>query len=648
MLYTNRNILIDKIINRILSNKNFVWSKISPLKICHWLYRNEALSLADFNDRLSSVTGTICANLVTQIRNDERNAILESANRALNHEFDVLGSGWKQMEPLNWKYDFIHNYSWEDKRFYKYYETVSPTGGRDIKVVWDFNRCHHLLWMGEAFLITGKKEYAEEILNQLNDWIEQNPLMYSINWTCSMDVAIRAVNWIYSLSMISNSGVISDDFVQKVMQSLFEHLFFISNNLEKTIPNSGNHYLSDLVGILYIAPLFPKNRFAKIANKFALKEFYHEALVELNEDGSNYENSISYHRLVTELFAYTLFSLIRRHQSVPYEVVNRIYLAIDYINYYTMHNGLAPMVGDNDNGRLLPFVPRDYRAHRYLAEIGNCIFNSGCGCFNGEYIFMGKTPQIPQSGNIVRQISMSGLCVVNNSVATLAVTNSGFSLKRCKQLGKTGGTHTHPDNLSFELTLCKDDFFIDPGTYVYTSNPEMRNLLRSTWSHNTAVVDNNNLAEFSTTSAFVMKQLLSNIELKTTKNADSTTQIIGQVDFDNGKLQYRHIREYLLSDSQIQLLDRIVISDTHKVGIYFIVPDNIEVLIKKDDIHLLSSCYELILTSYYSDKKLQYEIEDYPYSPSYGILKEGKRINFTVDNYKKGFIKTLMQWKERK
>ncbi len=648
MLYTNRNIFIDKVINRILSKKNFVWSKISPNKVCNWLYRDEALSISDFKDRLCSVTGTINANHFTKLKDTERKSILEAANHTLNHEFDILGSGWTQLEPMDWKTDFIHNYSWKDRRFYRDYETVSNKGGRDIKVVWDLNRCHHLLWLGEAFLITERKEYAFEIIKQINDWIEQNPLMYSINWTCSMDVAIRAVNWIYSLSMICGSGVINEDFVCKVMRSLYEHLFFIANNLEKTIPNSGNHYLSDLVGVLFIAPLFPNNRFAKIANKFALKEFYHEALAEINEDGSNYENSISYHRLVTELFAYTLFSLVRREQSVPESVVKRISRAIDYIRYYTKPNGLAPMIGDNDNGRLLPFVPRDFRDHRYLSEIGQSIFNSKLGELHGEYIFMGETPSIPVNESIEMNVSDSGVSVKKRGDATLVVTNGTFSLERCKQPGKSGGSHTHPDNMSFELTLGNDDFFIDPGTYVYTSEPGMRNLMRATCSHNTTTVDNNNLAGFSPSSAFVMKQLLSDIEIEANQISDSTTQIIGRFNFDNGNLQYQYNRDFLFSDTQIQILDKYEFIGSHEVRVHFIVPADIEIIIKDGDIHLLSNNYELILSSSYSDERLRYDIEDYLYSPSYGILKNGKRITFTQKINNEGTLKTLMQWKERK
>jgi uncharacterized heparinase superfamily protein len=60
----------------------------------------------------------------------------------------------------------------------------------------------------------------------------------------------------------------------------------------------------------------------------------------------------------------------------------------------------------------------------------------------------------------------------------------------CHRIGVNGvGPHKHNDWLSFELCAGRDPVIIDPGTYCYTGNIEMRRLFRSTAYHNTAVVD---------------------------------------------------------------------------------------------------------------------------------------------------------------
>ena len=50
---------------------------------------------------------------------------------------------------------------------------------------------------------------------------------------------------------------------------------------------------------------------------------------------------------------------------------------------------------------------------------------------------------------------------------------------------KGNGGHAHNDKLSFELFIDGKPVFEDPGTYVYTPFPELRNLFRGTRYHNT-------------------------------------------------------------------------------------------------------------------------------------------------------------------
>ena len=60
----------------------------------------------------------------------------------------------------------------------------------------------------------------------------------------------------------------------------------------------------------------------------------------------------------------------------------------------------------------------------------------------------------------------------------------------CMPIGVNGvGPHKHNDWLSFELCVDGKPVIIDPGTYCYTGNMELRRLFRSTAYHNTVVID---------------------------------------------------------------------------------------------------------------------------------------------------------------
>ncbi|MBW2662113.1 MAG: heparinase II/III-family protein [Deltaproteobacteria bacterium] len=65
-----------------------------------------------------------------------------------------------------------------------------------------------------------------------------------------------------------------------------------------------------------------------------------------------------------------------------------------------------------------------------------------------------------------------------------------YLLAACQPIGINGvGAHKHNDWLSFELCVDGKPVIVDPGTYCYTGNMEMRRLFRSTKYHNTVVVD---------------------------------------------------------------------------------------------------------------------------------------------------------------
>lgn len=69
---------------------------------------------------------------------------------------------------------------------------------------------------------------------------------------------------------------------------------------------------------------------------------------------------------------------------------------------------------------------------------------------------------------------------------------------------KAPSGHKHNSRLSFELFAYDKSFIIDPGTYIYTADKEMRNLFRSTRYHNTAVVDGKEQNSFDEDELFSM------------------------------------------------------------------------------------------------------------------------------------------------
>jgi hypothetical protein len=141
----------------------------------------------------------------------------------------------------------------------------------------------------------------------------------------------------------------------------------------------------------------------------------------------------------------------------------RLNLMLEFVTSYTRTDGLAPQIGDADDGRFLPlddYAKADHRDHSHVFEQA------------GRTHTASKESQAYPAG---------GYYVIRAGELYAAI--------RCGDTGMAGlGGHSHNDQLSFELSYGRESLVIDPGAYLYTPDPDARNLFRSTAMHSTLKV----------------------------------------------------------------------------------------------------------------------------------------------------------------
>ena len=225
--------------------------------------------------------------------------------------------------------------------------------------------------------IDGEK-YAREFVSQIESWIDANLVELGVNWACTMDVAIRAVNWLWGYHFFCNSLSLTKEFKIKFFKSLFLHGRHIVNNLEFGRIR-GNHYLSDIAGLVYLGILFQDTQEGQKWLEKGLSALKEEMKVQVYPDGVDFEGSISYHRLVTELFLSTTLICIKNGLTFPQWYMTRLEKMIEFV-MYSKPDGTAPQLGDNDDGRLQ--ILSNYGNwnrldHRYLLSVGAVMFKRG-------------------------------------------------------------------------------------------------------------------------------------------------------------------------------------------------------------------------------------------------------------------------------
>lgn len=314
---------------------------------------------------------------------------------------------WSMIErvdyvPIDWQLDFKSGYRWSELTYFSDIR-IGPARGADIKVPRELARMQHLPQLALCALrATAGDErfvpadiYVDEIRAEILDFVATNPPRFGVNWACAMDVAIRLANWLLTFDILAAGNMTFDEPLRAALaRSVTDHANFIAANLEWSERYRTNHYLADIVGLLYAAARLERSQRTDAWLAFAIRELLGEVAVQFQPDGTCYEGSTSYHRLSAELVLFGLaitVGLPGAKQAAleaynprairvrppfagpPVElfpdatglktpvsppVVERLWRAGRFAAAVTRPDGRICQIGDTDSGRLFWLHPR--------------------------------------------------------------------------------------------------------------------------------------------------------------------------------------------------------------------------------------------------------------------------------------------------
>jgi hypothetical protein len=490
--------------------------------------------------------------IIRTLSKAEKEKIINSADDICDHKFDLLGSGKAKLsynyipngvegyhydtsagssklkkikeklrekssllnlkdikyEPIDWQLDFKSGYRWDKNTWYG---NINYGGipGVDVKVPWELSRLQHLITLGQAYVISKNEKYALEYIYQIVDWVENNPPQMGVNWKCTMDTAIRAANWVLSLSFFKESEVLTEEFLFYFIKNIYIHGKHIIDNLEyETI--TSNHYLSNIAGLFFISGLLKDFKIGSKWRRFSISELKKEIEKQVYPDGVDFEASTCYHRLVLESLFYPILYMVKSSESFKKsrnytaagidiageEYIKKLLKMFEFILYSLKPNKEMPQIGDNDNGRIFIFGIRKTLDMSYLLVLAAIFFNDPR--FRIEEF--GFCPEVlwvfgADGYGIWNKLKLNYLKNINsrefgNTGWYVLRKNKNYMIVSAGPNGQNGnGGHAHNDKLSFEIFTHDMDIIIDPGAYLYTPLPEQRNRFRSTSYHNTISVD---------------------------------------------------------------------------------------------------------------------------------------------------------------
>ncbi len=504
-------------------------------------------------------------------------------------------------QPIDWQKDVKSGFRFDEAAWYLDQPIGDPPGA-DIKMTWEIGRLQHLPQMALAAAILSGSEpekarlLVREYRSQVLDFLTMNPVRMGSQWTCTMDVGIRAANLVLAhdlFTQLSFRNIIDVPFEDELAQALRRHGQHITANLESSEQLTSNHYLADVCGLLFVSAALESTSETDAWLAFAVNELDREFFKQFYSDGVNFEGSTSYHRLSLEMATFSaalilglpverLPSLVAPEESfLPAEpklesdwpvkaraavrekdparllrpdFFERLARAACFTVDITKPSGEIPQIGDNDSGRFFRLTPlgtwmtpetaearyanlqgytsliSPYRkaTERYFDDnslmhqavvgavagvVDNPHLASGCSLEKSLCASLAGTrrfaPELTPMQPVLRPASNmpghksswtafqgdeTGRPALTTDGGWIHYPDAGLYIYRSRRVHLTviagprvrrrNEAHSHNDRLSFELHVDGMDIIRDPGSFLYTPVPELRNRYRSSAAHN--------------------------------------------------------------------------------------------------------------------------------------------------------------------
>jgi len=418
--------------------------------------------------------------------------ILRRAGQICAHEFDLLGyRNLGYSADINWHLDPIHHKSAPRKPWYQIQFLDMDEVG-DHKLIWELSRHQHLVTLAKAYCLSGEDRFVREIFRQWHHWQRENPYPIGINWSSSLEVAFRALSWLWVRFLLpSFPKAYEPDWSRGLLLSARHIETYLSTYFA---PNT--HLIGEGVALFAIGTLYPQSASALRWRQRGWAIIVGEAERQVGFDGVHIEQSTYYHVYALDFFLHARTLAVRNGIDIPARFDRQIQRMLEALRTLAQAGSL-PRFGDDDGGRV--FDATRNRAEHMLDPL--CVGAALYGRADLKASSMQPTEEMIWLLGPTGVATFDKLMAVNPLIQSAALPRSGLYVMVSsdpypRQLiidagpqGMGNSAHGHADALSISISAHGREWLTDPGTFCYISKTNERNEFRGTAAHNTLQVD---------------------------------------------------------------------------------------------------------------------------------------------------------------
>jgi hypothetical protein len=460
--------------------------------LAHFRTRQRPRFFASFADR---------AHTLETLRRgwpEAQGVAIENADRIRAGQFDLFG--WREtqcaaqapdwhLDPRSGKRAPLRH--WSEIPF------LDPRLVGDSKNVWELNRHQYFTTLGRAYWYTGDEAYARTFVQHITSWMDANPPKLGINWASSLELAFRAISWMWALHFFRESPELSPAVFLRALKFLYIHARHLETYLS-TYFSPNTHLTGEALGLFYLGVLLPEFKESRRWQETGWRILRDQLTQQVRADGVYFEQATQYHRYTTDFYVHASILGEANGLSVRGVIDPTLQRLLDHLMYMTRPDGTTPFIGDDDGGQLVVLDERAPNDFRDTLATGAVLFA------RRDYAYVAGEP----SAQALWLLGPAGVREFHDvgtnapRVSSCGFREGGYFVMRdgwrkranfavvdCGPHGSLSCGHAHADALAIEIVAQGCPFLVDAGTYTYTDSIEERNYFRGTAAHNTVTVD---------------------------------------------------------------------------------------------------------------------------------------------------------------
>tara|TARA_B100001057_G_scaffold103469_1_gene100909 strand:+ start:26690 stop:28528 length:1839 start_codon:yes stop_codon:yes gene_type:complete len=383
-------------------------------------------------------------------------------------------------EHYDWITNPITGHKYDINKHWSEIQDFSIKSG-DIKYVWEkarFSFLYDIIRYDYHF----DDDQSKFVFNQIEDFINMNPINQGPNYKCSQEISLRVLNWTFALYYYKDSEILKESLFNKILNSIYWQIHHVYKNINfSRISVRNNHAITETLLLYLSGKLFPFFPNVKKWSKKGKSWFEQEVQYQIYDDGTFLQFSMNYHRVVIQLLTWGIQLSKLNNDSFKSIVYERSKKSLFFLRTcIDPKSGKLPNYGLNDGALFFKLTNDDYRNYRSQLDDLNAVLTGSSEFDSQSSYWYGIQPVIKTALEIpvLNEFNVSGYYIIQEGNTKTFV--------RC---GSYKDRPYQSDNLHLDLWVDGKNILRDSGSYQYNSSKDLTSYFNGSQGHNTISID---------------------------------------------------------------------------------------------------------------------------------------------------------------